>query len=106
MMRSIKRYTIYNGIVPSNWIATIDHTLCRGCSECTKACPADTIAIERGKVGDMLYDNVGSGLGRAAAHALALIERMPPGKAAMAVMPLRSVFLNTLVKQLRSRARA
>lgn len=163
MMRSIKRFDIYNGIVPSHWMATIDLSKCRGCATCAKACPAgaiiveptggkglrknwalvdpvrclgcgvcagvcrwdahgmelreqrplvpaDTVervammAIERGKLGDLLYDNVGSGLGRALAHTLSLVERMPPWKAAMAVKPLRSVFLNKLVDQVRARA--
>ena len=62
------------------------------------------MAIERGKLGDLLYDNVGSGLGRALAHTLSLVERMPPWKAAMAVKPLRSEFLNKLVDQVRARA--
>ena len=163
MMRSIKRFDIHNGIVPSNWMATIDHSKCRGCTKCAKACPAgaitveptegkglrknwalvdparclgcgvcgevcrwdahgmelreerplvpaDTVervammAIERGKLGDLLCDNVGSGLGRTLAHTLSLVERMPPWKAAMAVKPLRSVFLNKLIDQVRARA--
>ena len=162
MMRSIKRFSIYDGIVPSNWLATIDHTRCRGCTTCAKACPAEAItvvpsegrglrknwalidparclgcgvcgdvcrwdahgmepradrpfipadtmervalmAIERGKLGDLLYDNVGGGLGRTVAHALSLIERMPPWKAAMAIKPLRSVFLNKALDQIRAR---
>ena len=40
MMRSIKKYDIYDGIVPSNYLATIDHAKCRGCQKCAKACPA------------------------------------------------------------------
>ena len=32
MMRSIRRYDIYDGIVPSNFVATVDHELCRGCT--------------------------------------------------------------------------
>ncbi len=162
MMRSIKRFSIYDGIVPSNWMATIDHSKCRGCATCAKACPAEAItvvptegrglrknwalvdparclgcgvcgdvcrwdahgmeprddrpfvpadtmervavmAIERGKLGDLLYDNVGSGLGRAVAHSLSLIERMPPWKAAMAIKPLRSVFLDKALDQIRAR---
>jgi Pyruvate/2-oxoacid:ferredoxin oxidoreductase delta subunit len=162
MMRSIKRFSIYDGIVPSNWMATIDHGKCRGCATCAKACPADAItvvssegrglrnnwalvdsarclgcgvcgdvcrwdahgmeprddrpfvpadtmervavmAIERGKLGDLLYDNVGGGLGRTVAHTLSLIERMPPWKVAMAIKPLRSVFLNKALDQIRAR---
>ncbi len=162
MMTAIKRFNIYDGIVPSNWIATIDHGICRGCTKCAKACPAGAItieptegrglrknwavvdparclgcgvcadacrwdahdmearedrpfipadtmervalmAIERGKLGDLLYDNVGSGLGRTVAYALSVIERMPPWKAAMAIKPLRSVFLDTLLGQVRAR---
>ncbi len=162
MMRGIKRFSIYDGIVPSNWMATIDHNKCRGCAVCAKACPtgaittvpsegkglrrnwslvdparclgcgvcgdvcrwdahgmeqrgdrpfipADTMervalmAIERGKLGDLLYDNIGSGLGRTVAHTLSLIERLPPWKAAMAIKPLRSVFLDKLLDQLRAR---
>jgi ferredoxin len=163
MMRSIQRFDIYDGIVPSNWLAAIDLEVCRGCGTCAKACPtgaisvepsngkglrknwalidpvrclgcgvcgdvcrwdahdmevrndrpfvpADTfervatMAIERGKLGDLLYDNVGSTLGRTVAQTLSLVERMPPWKAAMAVKPLRSVFLNKLLDQVRARA--
>jgi Pyruvate/2-oxoacid:ferredoxin oxidoreductase delta subunit len=163
MMRTIKQFDIYNGVVPSNWMATIDLGKCRGCTTCAQACPAGAItvepsegkglrrnwarvdptrclgcgvcgdvcrwdahgmelrddrpfvpadtfervalmAIERGKLGDLLYDNVGSGLGRTVAHTLSLIERMPPWKAAMAVKPLRSVFLNKLLGEVRARS--
>ncbi len=162
MMRSIKRYAIYDGIVPSNWLATIDHEVCRGCAKCAKACPAGAIeieptegkglrrnwavidadrclgcgvcgevcrwdahdmelrdepphipantmervalmAIERGKLGDLLVDNVGNRLGQIAASALRVIERMPPWKAAMANQKFRSTFVATLVGQVTRR---
>ncbi len=163
MMRAVKQFGIHDGIVPSNWLATVDHSRCRGCSECAKACPADAIdiepthgkglrrnwavidagrclgcgvcgdvcrydahgmeprperayipsdtmervvlmAIERGKLGDLLYDNVGNRLGQVAAKALSVIERLPPWKAAMAADRLRSAFLATITDQLRARA--
>ena len=46
MMRSIKQFGIFDGIVASNWVATIDLTICRGCGTCVKACPAGAIALE------------------------------------------------------------
>ena len=165
MMRAVKQYSIYEGIVPSNWIATVDHALCRGCTKCAKACPVDAIdiiptegrglrrnwavvdpdrclgcgvcdeacrwearameprehqpyipadtlervalmAIERGKLGDLLYDNIGSRLGPIAAGALRVLERMPPWQAAMANDTIRSTFVATLLRQVRRAAAA
>ena len=162
MMRSIKRYGIYDGIVPSNYPATIDHSISRGCTKCAKACPVRAIdvvptegkglrrnwavvdadrclgcgvcydacrwdahdmemrdepptipantmervalmAIERGKLGDLLFDNVGNRLGEIAASSVRLIERMPPWKAAMANQRIRSTFVATLVGQVERR---
>ena len=156
MMRSIKKYDIYDGIVPSNYLATIDETICRGCTKCAKACPVGAIAIEptngkgmrknwaiidsdrclgcgvchdvcrwdahgmeqrdepvyipantmervalmaieRGKLGDLLLDNVGSRLGPLAASALRVLERMPPWKMAMANGAIRSRFVSTML---------
>ncbi len=156
MMRSIKKYDIYDGIVPSNYLATIDESICRGCTKCAKACPAGAIdieptngkgmrknwavidaerclgcgvchdvcrweahgmeqrdepvyipastmervalmAIERGKLGDLLLDNVGSRLGPLAATALRVLEKMPPWKMAMANGVIRSKFVSTML---------
>ena len=166
MMRSIKKYEISDGIVPSNYLATIDHSVCRGCTKCAKACPVDAIsieptngqgmrknwaivdaqrclgcgvchdvcrweahgmeqrdepvyipantmervalmAIERGKLGDLLLDNVGSGrLGPLAATALRVLEKMPPWKMAMANGVIRSKFVSTMLGLVEKQAAA
>ena len=167
MMRGIKKYEIWDGIVPSNWLATIDLEICRGCTKCAKACPVEAIsieptngkgmrrnwaiidperclgcgvcndvcrwdahgmeqrdepvyiptnsmervalmAIERGKLGDLLLDNVGSKLAPLAATALRVLEKMPTWKLARANQTIRSKFVATMVgvveKQVASRA--
>ncbi len=166
MMRSIKKYDIYDGITPSNFLATIDHGECRGCTKCAKACPVDAIeivategkglrknwavidgdrclgcgvcndvcrwdahamverddppyipentmervalmAVERGKLGDLLLDNIGSSrLGPIAATSLRVIEKMPPWKAAMANQKIRSKFVSTLINQVQKQVAA
>ncbi len=165
MMRSIRKYDIYDGIVPSNFAATTDHSLCRGCTKCAKACPVDAIAIEptngkgprrnwavvdadrclgcgvcedvcrwdarameerdeppyipedtleraaymaieRGKVGDLLLDNVGTKLAPIAAATVRVIEKMPPWKIAMANQKIKSKFVGALLGQVRKRMAA
>ena len=162
MMRSIKKYDIYDGIVPSGFVATTDYSLCRGCTKCAEACPVDAIAIEptngkgprrnwsvvdadrclgcgvcvdvcrwdarameerdelpyipedtleraafmaieRGKVGDLLLDNVGTKLAPIAAATVRVIEKMPPWKILMANQTMKSKFVGALLGQVRKR---
>jgi ferredoxin len=42
----MKRFGIPNGIVTSNWLAVVDHAVCRGCGKCVQACPVDAIHLE------------------------------------------------------------
>jgi NAD-dependent dihydropyrimidine dehydrogenase PreA subunit len=96
--------------------AVADPALCLGCGVCHSACrlgavamrprekkvftPQDTferyvaMAIERGKLADLLLEDVESLPMQAVGHVVRLLEAAPPVKAALAIAPLRSVFLS------------
>ena len=101
-----------------NW-AVIDSDRCLGCGVCHDACrygahsmepreqrvvvPETTfdrivaMAIERGKLGDLLFDQV-EGFGpHAIARVLHVLEQTPPARALVAIEPLRSSFLRAMV---------
>ena len=59
------------------------------------------MAIERGKLGDLLLDNIGSKLAPLAVATVRVIEKMPPWKIAMANQKIRSKFVGTLLSQVR-----
>ena len=100
--------------------AVRDADLCLGCGVCYSACrhgalsmnprprrvftPESTfdrmvaMAIERGKLADLILDNT-EGLGyQAIGRIVQVLEKSPPYKAALAVKPLRSIFLDTIVR--------
>lgn len=163
MMRSIKRFGIPHGIVSSNWIAQVDHTACRGCGKCVKACPVDAVrleptagkglrrnwavvdadaclgcgvcqdacrwdarsmvprehrsftpetgfdrvvamAIERGKLGDLLLDQTDGWGPHAVARVLHVLEQTPLARALVAIEPLRSTFLRAMVAGMHAQA--
>ena len=74
--------------------------------------PEDTMeraafmAVERGKLGDLLLDNVGSKLGPIAAATVRVIEKMPPWKIAMANQKIKSKFVGALLGQVRKQIAA
>jgi len=110
------------GVKPSGGgkVAVLDETLCLGCGVCYSACKFGAIAfkprarrvltpetmfdrmvamaIERGKLADLLFDDPERLSHRALGRIVAVLEKSPPFKAAMAIRPLRSAFLNTIVK--------
>ncbi len=100
--------------------AVRDEGLCLGCGVCYSACESGAIrmvprpqrvytpetvfdqrvamAIERGKLAEMLFDAPERLSHRALARIVKVLEKSPPYKAAMAIRPLRSAFLNAIVK--------
>jgi len=103
--------------------ADLDESLCLGCGVCYGACRSGAIsmrsrpqrvftpetifdrvvamAIERNKLADLLFEDPERLHHRALARILGVLERTSPFKAAMAVKPLRSVFLEAFVKRAR-----
>jgi len=108
--------------------AVCDETLCLGCGVCYGACRSGAIglkprgqrvhtpetffdrtvamAIERGKLAHLLFDEPESLTYRALGRIAAVIEKSPPYKAAMAIKPLRSAFLNRIVAAAKKQAGA
>jgi hypothetical protein len=97
----------------------VDPERCLGCGVCDDACryeahamvprpvrawvPKDTfervvaMAIERQKLGDLLYDLSEREGAHALARALRVLERTPVARRLAAIEPLRSTFLRGLV---------
>jgi len=100
--------------------AVCDDSLCLGCGVCYPACKfggivmkprakrvftPETIfdrmmsmAIERGKLGNIAFDDPERLSYRALGRVMNILVKSPPFKAAMAIEPLRSNFLKTVVK--------
>jgi len=100
--------------------AVRDETLCLGCGVCYSSCKFGGItmkpraqrvltpetvfdrevlmAIERGKLADLIFPERERLSHRALGRIVAVLEKSPPFKATMAIKPLRSAFLSTMVK--------
>lgn len=111
---------------PKRKWATLDKGLCLGCGICYSACKLGGIsmkprekrvftpetvfdriaamAIERGKLVQILFDEPERLSYRALGRILGVLEKSPPFKATMAIKPLRSAFLNALVKGAKEKA--
>ena len=99
--------------------AKVDEELCLGCAVCVKACRAGSLslvarpervitplnsthkavlmAIERGKLQNLIFDNQALLSHRAMAAILGVILKLPPLKRAMASRQMRSRYLETLI---------
>jgi ferredoxin len=108
---------------PKKKQAAVDETMCLGCAVCVGACrtkalslrsrpervitPLDSVhkavmmAIERGKLQNLIFDNQALASHRAMAAVLGVILRLPPIKQAMASRQMKSRYLETLIARLR-----
>jgi ferredoxin len=60
-----------------------------------------SMALERGKLTDLLIDDPESISYRTIGRVLRVLEKSPPARALMAIQPLKSVFMKTLIKAAR-----
>jgi ferredoxin len=107
---------------PKRKKAIIDNRVCLGCGVCSRVCPAECItltsreervitpldtnhrtvlmAIERGKLQNLLFDDQVLWSHRALAVVLGIIFRLPPVKQAMASRQMQSLCLEAMIQRM------
>jgi len=102
----------------------IDETVCLGCGVCVRSCPTRCLileqraekiitpvnsvhrvvlmAIERGKLQNLIFDNQAFASHRALAAILGAILKLPPVQQAMASKQLKSVYLEKLCARIKA----
>lgn len=109
--------------LPKRKVASLDRDLCLGCAVCVAACPQNHItlasrpqrvitpldsthravvmAIERGKLQNLIFDVHAHWNHRAMASILGAILKLPPVKQAMASRQVKSRYLEFLIQKLK-----
>jgi len=109
-----------DGVARKRKRAICNEELCLGCGVCYQACKSGGIrlkpraqrvltpettfdrvvrmAIERGKLAQLIFSDPESLTHRSLGRMLGILENSPPWKAAMAIKPLRSAFLNRMIR--------
>jgi len=108
---------------PKKKKAKLDKNLCLGCAVCVRVCKTKSLglvsrservitplnsahkavlmAIERGKLQNLIFDNQALASHRAMAAVLGVILKLPPVKQAMASKQMKSRYLESLIARLR-----
>jgi ferredoxin len=107
---------------PKMKLARLEENLCLGCGLCARSCPEDSIhlkarpqrvitplngthravvmAIERGKLQHLIFDNRVLWSHRALAAVLGVILKLPPLKQALASQQVKSRYLEALINHM------
>jgi ferredoxin len=123
-MIAARRFAILNPVHTTNFIPEIEgeEDLCLGCGLCVRSCPKDCIhletrpqrvitplngthravvmAIERGKLQHLIFDNRVLLSHRALAAVLGVILKLPPLKQALASQQVKSRYLEALINHM------
>lgn len=108
---------------PKKKQARVDETMCLGCGVCVGVCRAESLAlesrpervitplnsthkavlmaIERGKLQNLIFDNQALASHRAMAAIFGVILKLPPAKQALASRQMKSRYLEALIARLR-----
>jgi ferredoxin len=110
--------------LPKKKTARVDESICLGCGVCVAVCRAKSLslasrpervitpvnsvhkavvmAIERGKLQNLIFDNQALASHRALAAVLGVILRLPPLKQALASRQMKSRYLEALIARLKA----
>jgi NAD-dependent dihydropyrimidine dehydrogenase PreA subunit len=109
---------------PDNKAIRVDESLCLGCGVCVRSCPTKALglraraeriitpvnsvhrvvlmAIEKGKLQNLIFDNQAFASHRALAAILGAILKLPPVKRLMASKQMKSVYLEKLAERIKA----